>query len=111
MRKIIAFIQNISFILILFFGISPASWALNCDGKVTGVLSGSPYCSNGQRVGFTWEGSIRWLCSDNKNMDALIMTVYASGNNISVRDNSWSTCNDATNGYVPNHIWFKKPDA
>lgn len=82
------------------------AWAINCDGKVTGVLSGSPYCSGGERVGFIWSGSTKRLCSANKNMDALIMTAYASGKTISVRDNSWTTCNDPLNGYTPNHIWF-----
>ena len=89
--------------------ISSPTWALKCDGKVTGILSGSDFCSAGQRVGFIWEGGSMWLCSDNKNMDALLMTAYASGKNISVVDHSWTTCNDAATGYVPNRIWFKEP--
>jgi len=93
-----------TFILFLF---APQLWALDCDGNVTGVLSGSQYCNAGERVGFTWTGGSSWLCSDNINMDALIMTAYVAGKNISVRDPSWLTCNDAPNGFVPNHIWFR----
>lgn len=61
-------IKKIS-ILFTFLFISNV-FALNCDGEVTEILSGLPYCEGGERVGFQWTGGSDWLCSSNKNMDA-----------------------------------------
>jgi hypothetical protein len=76
-----------------------------CDGKVTQVLSGAAYCSAGERVGFSWSGGTGWICSSNKNMDALVITAYTTGKTISVRDNTWTSCSPP-DGSVPQHIWF-----
>ncbi len=84
-----------------------ASSAVTCDGVVTQVLSGTQYCSGGERVGFMWSGGSDWLCSSNKNMDALLLVAYTTGKTISVRDSNWTTCNQPA-GSVPGHIWFKE---
>ena len=81
-------------------------FSLTCDGKITRVLSGSSYCSSGERVGFIWTGGSSWMCSSNKNTDALIMTAYITGKVVSVRDGSWPSCFDHPSGTIPNHIWF-----
>jgi hypothetical protein len=85
---------------------APVQAAVFCDGTVTRVLSGNVYCANGERVGFMWTGNpTTWVCSSNKNMDALIMMAYATGKPISVRDNTWTTCSPPT-ASVPEHVWF-----
>ncbi len=78
-----------------------------CDGNVTSVLSGAPYCNSGERLGFSWSGGGNWVCSSNKNMDALIIAAYTTGKPISVRDNTWTSCNPPS-GSAPEHIWFQQ---
>lgn len=82
--------------------------ALICDGYVDQVLSGNAYCQNGQRVGFIVSGVSNWLCSSNKNMDALILTAYTTGAKISIRDSSWTSCTGHNGGTAPNHVWLLK---
>ena len=100
------------FVLVSLIGILSSSSVfaademLFCDGKVTKILTGNPYCASGARIGFQWEASTKWLCSNNKNMDAMLMTAYAAGVTISVRD-FWASCESPQNGESPNHIWFK----
>jgi hypothetical protein len=102
-------VKKLIFLLLILFSTSQLAFALNCDGKITRVLSGNNYCAGGERVGFLWSGGgSSWMCSSNKNMDALIMTAYALGKPVSVRDSSWSDCFGHPGGTIPNHIWFKE---
>jgi hypothetical protein len=96
------------FLISLIFAIPELAFALNCDGKITQVLSGNNYCSGGERVGFNWTGGSSWMCSSNRNMDALIVAAYASGKTVSVRDSSWSNCFGNPAGTIPDHIWFQE---
>lgn len=83
-------------------------YALGCDGIITEVLSGNNYCAAGERVGFLWTGGSDFMCSSNKNMDALIIAAYAAGKTVSVRDSTWTSCTNHPAGTTPNHIWFKQ---
>lgn len=86
------------------------SHSLDCNGKVQSILTASQYCESGKRVGFHWEGSTKWLCSSTQNMDAMLMAAFATGSTISVRDSSWTSCNDIAQGSKANLIWIKKED-
>lgn len=88
-------------------GVSPPAAQTNiaCDGYVSQVLSGNPYCDAGARAGFGWTGSTSWLCSANANMDALIITAYTTNRQISVRA-PWPDCTSHATGAVPDHIRF-----
>lgn len=100
--------SGIIVLLALIFSNSSYAAYVYCDGTVTGVLSGLAYCNGGQQVGFNWTGQTNsaYVCSSNKNMDALIITAYATGKKISVRDPNWGTCAPPT-GSVPEHIWVQ----
>jgi len=87
--------------------VSQDAFALDCDGKITEVLSGNRYCSAGDRLGFVWTGGSSWLCSTNKNMDGLILSAYTTGKSVSVRHHLWTSCFDHPPGATPDHIWLR----
>jgi hypothetical protein len=93
-------------LMLLILVLPHTAFGLNCDGRVIEILSGNAYCSGGERLGFVWTGGGGWMCSTNRNMDALLLTAYSSGKTVSVRDRTWSSCFDHPPGTTPNHIWL-----
>jgi len=87
---------------------APQAWSIGCDGEVTEILTGNSYCANGERIGFKWSASSKWLCSSSRNMDTMLITAFASGLEISVRDSSWETCESPASKDIPDHIWYSK---